>query len=97
MIHRRVTYVNTFACHRHLDVSVYPEYADTMNITSMLKELQAAGLSQRDIAERVGSTQTTIWRHTQGRSDDVRLSLGLAIMELHERICGEKLDEQSYI
>ena len=75
-------------CCQHVDVSIGLVYDCGMNITKLLVEIQAAGWSQRDIAERVGTTQATIWRHARGRSAEIGLSLGMAIMALHREVCG---------
>lgn len=52
-----------------------------MNIQEMLAELLRSGLSQRVIAERVGTTQPTINRAAKGA--DVRYVTGKAIERLY--------------
>lgn len=52
-----------------------------MTIQEMLAELLEAGLSQRVIAERVGTTQPTINRAAKGA--DVRYVTGKAIERLY--------------
>jgi transcriptional regulator with XRE-family HTH domain len=53
-----------------------------MTIQEMLAELLEAGLSQRVIAERVGTTQPTINRAAKGA--DVRYVTGKAIERLYD-------------
>lgn len=52
-----------------------------MNIQEILAELLRSGLSQRVIAERVGTTQPTINRAAKGA--DVRYVTGKAIERLY--------------
>ncbi len=54
-----------------------------MTVQEMLKELCAAGVSQAQVATKVGSTQPTICRAAHGA--DVRYALGKAIEELHRK------------
>jgi len=53
-----------------------------MTIQEMLKELIALGFSQRAIADKVGTTQPTIYRATQGAA--IRYEIGKAIELLYE-------------
>ena len=55
-----------------------------MTIQEMLAELLEAGLSQRVIAERVGTTQPTINRAAKGA--DVRYVTGKAIERLYNEV-----------
>ncbi|MNG32475.1 hypothetical protein D3C84_1184950 [compost metagenome] len=55
-----------------------------MTIQEMLAELLEAGLSQRVIAERVGTTQPTINRAAKGA--DVRYVTGKAIERLYSEV-----------
>lgn len=56
-----------------------------MTIQEMLQQLVDLGFSQRAIAERVGTTQPTIYRATKGAS--VRYEVGKAI----ELFCEEQI------
>lgn len=53
-----------------------------MSIKEMLKALIEKGFSQRAIADRVGVTQPTIYRATQGAA--VRYEVGKAIEVFYE-------------
>ncbi|MFJ2982232.1 MULTISPECIES: helix-turn-helix domain-containing protein [unclassified Pseudomonas] len=53
----------------------------------MLSDLTSKGWSQAKIAERCGTTQTTIFRATKG--SDPRYEVGKAIEALHREISGE--------
>ncbi|MEF0146196.1 hypothetical protein [Pseudomonas guariconensis] len=53
-----------------------------MTIQEMLQKLIALGFSQRAIAERVGTTQPTIYRATKGAA--VRYEVGKAIELFYE-------------
>lgn len=54
-----------------------------MTIQEMLAELKAFGLSQREIAETVGTTQPTIHRATKGAG--VSYETGKAIEKMHQK------------
>jgi transcriptional regulator with XRE-family HTH domain len=54
-----------------------------MTVQEMLKELYAAGFSQAQVANKVGTTAPTINRATHGA--DVRYALGKAVEELHRK------------
>ncbi|MFT0865962.1 hypothetical protein [Pseudomonas sp. CAM1A] len=56
-----------------------------MTIQQMLQQLIDLGFSQRAIAERVGTTQPTIYRATRGAA--VRYEVGKAI----ELFCEEQM------
>jgi len=53
-----------------------------MTIQEMLQKLIKLGFSQRAIADRVGTTQPTIYRATKGAA--VRYEVGKAIELLYE-------------
>jgi len=53
-----------------------------MTIQEMLQQLIKLGFSQRAIADRVGTTQPTIYRATKGAA--VRYEVGKAIELLYE-------------
>ncbi|UVJ45523.1 hypothetical protein NVV94_08195 [Pseudomonas sp. LS1212] len=53
-----------------------------MTIQEMLQKLIELGFSQRAIADRVGTTQPTIYRATKGAA--VRYEVGKAIELLYE-------------
>lgn len=55
-----------------------------MTVQEMLKELSAAGFTQAQVAEKVGTTQPTIHRATKG--SDVGYELGKAIEALHKKV-----------
>jgi hypothetical protein len=55
-----------------------------MSIQEMLAELLQSGLSQRVIADRVGTTQPTIFRAAKGA--DVRYVTGKAIERLYTEV-----------
>ncbi len=55
-----------------------------MTVQEMLKELSEAGLSQAQIAEKVGTTQPTIHRATKG--SDVGYELGKSIEAFHRKV-----------
>lgn len=64
-----------------------------MTIQEMLQTLVGLGFSQRAIAERVGTTQPTVYRATQGAS--VRYEVGKAIeLFLKEQIQKEKAEQK---
>jgi len=83
LIHKRIVdcieCINTFVycCTQCESASV-----NEMTIQEMLAELLEAGLSQRVIAERVGTTQPTINRAAKGA--DVRYVTGKAIERLYD-------------
>ena len=54
--------------------------------TDIIKELGKVGLSDAEIARRVGANQTTITRLKNGRTADTSYQTGVAILRL--------LDEQ---
>ncbi|WP_045884429.1 helix-turn-helix domain-containing protein [Pseudomonas chlororaphis] len=58
-----------------------------MTIQEMLQKLVELGFSQRAIAERVGTTQPTIYRATKGAA--VRYEVGKAI----ELFCEEEMEK----
>lgn len=60
-----------------------------MTIQEMLKKLTQLGFSQNGIAERVGTTQPTIYRATQGAN--IRYETGKAI----ERMYLQEIDASS--
>lgn len=53
-----------------------------MTIQQMLRSLFAMGFSQKAIAERIDTTQPTVWRASKGV--DVRYSTGKAIEAMYE-------------
>lgn len=53
-----------------------------MDVQNMIVDLRGWGLSQSEIARRVKSTQATIWRIENGKTDP-RASLALKIEKLH--------------
>ncbi len=53
-----------------------------MTIQEMLRDLIALGFSQRAIADKVGTTQPTIYRATRGAA--IRYEIGKAIELLYE-------------
>lgn len=55
-----------------------------MTIQEMLAELLLSGMSQRDIAQKVGTTQPTINRAAKG--SDIRYVTGKAIECLHQQM-----------
>lgn len=55
-----------------------------MTIQEMLAKLLLTGMSQRDIAERVGTTQPTINRAAKG--SDIRYVTGKAIERLYQQM-----------
>jgi predicted transcriptional regulator len=55
-----------------------------MTIQEMLAKLLLSGMSQRDIAERVGTTQPTINRAAKG--SDIRYVTGKAIERLYTQM-----------
>jgi len=59
---------------------------EKMTIQEMLRELIDMGLSQRGIADHVGTTQPTIYRATKGA--DIRYETGKAIERLHAQETG---------
>lgn len=82
LIHKRIANcierINTFVyCCAQCEGASVKE----MTIQEMLAELLEAGLSQRVIAERVGTTQPTINRAAKGA--DVRYVTGKAIERLY--------------
>lgn len=60
-----------------------------MDVQRMVLELRAGGLSQSEIARRVDSTQATIWRIENGRTDP-KLSLAQRIEKLHRTEAKQK-------
>jgi len=83
LIHKRIDDCiessNTFV---YCDAQCEGASVNEMNIQVMLAELLEAGLSQRVIAERVGTTQPTINRAAKGA--DVRYVTGKAIERLYD-------------
>lgn len=64
-----------------------------MTIQEMLQKLVDLGFSQRAIAERVGTTQPTIYRATKGAA--VRYEVGKAIeLFCEEEIRREKTEQK---
>lgn len=65
-----------------------------MTIQEMLKKLLLTGMSQRDIAQKVGTTQPTINRAAKG--SDIRYVTGKAIESLYVQITDE-IDTDSVV
>jgi len=84
LIHKRIAdcieSINTFV---YCDDQCESESVNHMTIEKILAELLRTGLSQRGIAERVGTTQPTINRAAKGA--DVRYVTGKAIECLYSQ------------
>jgi predicted XRE-type DNA-binding protein len=76
--------INTFV---YCVVQCESASVNDMTIQEMLAELLRSGLSQRVIAERVGTTQPTINRAAKGA--DVRYVTGKAIEGLYMQVKAE--------
>lgn len=63
-----------------------------MNFRKLLTELNVAGLSDREVARQVNVSQQAISYLRKKRGGDPRYSLGVKIIELHERVMREKAD-----
>lgn len=63
-----------------------------MTIQKMLNVLLGLGFSQRAIAERVGTTQPTIFRAAKGA--DIRYETGKAIERLFEQEKGAETQQE---
>lgn len=62
-----------------------------MNISKLIQDLLDAGYSEARIAEEVScpTSQATINRIKTGERKSVRFELGMAIIELHQRVTAE--------
>jgi len=66
-----------------------------MDLSRVIEELQAAGLSGEAIAERlktkgVDASQPTISRIKTGKITNPSFKLGMALLELHREVCSPR-------
>lgn len=59
-----------------------------MNWQTILSEIQAHGLSQVQVAERIGRSQAWVSAVAQGKYGDLRWSDGKAMLDLLEALSG---------
>ena len=59
-----------------------------MDWKKLLQEIQATGLSQIDIGERIGRSQAWVSAAVAGKYQDLRWSDGEAIRSLHAEVTG---------
>lgn len=62
-----------------------------MRWKSLIADLLEIGMSQKEIADAVGCSQPTICDLANGKQEDTRASIGLALIDLHR----EKLPEKA--
>ena len=65
-----------------------------MNWKNIFLKLQAAGLSQNQIAERLGRSQAWVSAASQGKYKDLSWADGNAVLALAKSVCNEAPDFQ---
>jgi predicted transcriptional regulator len=62
-----------------------------MDIQNIIKDLIDSGLTESNIADMVGGvSQPTINRIKSGEIKETKLRIGLALMEIHKKVCRRK-------
>lgn len=61
-----------------------------MNWQNIISEIQASGLSQVQIAERLNKSQAWVSAVSQGKYKDLRWSDGQSVIALRDSICTEE-------
>lgn len=56
-----------------------------MDFKTLLQDLKAAGLTQKQVAERCGCSQVTVSDLARGVTNDPSFSIGRCIVALHAR------------
>lgn len=54
-----------------------------MDLPKLISDLMAAGVSQVEIAEKIGTTQATVSRYASGEIKSCEYGIGAALIELH--------------
>lgn len=54
-----------------------------MDLRKLIAELMAAGVSQVEIAEKIGTSQATVSRYASGEIKSCEYGIGAALIELH--------------
>ena len=62
-----------------------------MNWSELIRELQSTGLTQMEIAARVGTTQPVISDLKRGTIPEPRYTLATKLLALHRKVCGRKV------
>lgn len=65
-------------------------YSPSMTTNEIVKALLKSGLTQEQIADESGLSQTTISRLYTGKQQDTNLSDGMRLIALYERSCRKK-------
>lgn len=63
-----------------------------LNANALRRSRRAAGLTRRDLAEKVGVHPLTLARYEQGTGDDIRLSRLLSLADALDVRPGELID-----
>ncbi|PIT51861.1 hypothetical protein BHC44_09640 [Snodgrassella alvi] len=68
-----------------------------MDWQKLLKEIYASGLTQKEMAQKIGVSQPWINAALQGtRGKKVSFDIGMAIKSLHEAVKVKKIDQITY-
>lgn len=62
----------------------------TVNFQTIISDLQKAGLSQAEIAEKIGVKQPTVCSLSKGATKEPRFFAGDTLISLHREICGDQ-------
>ena len=62
----------------------------TVNFQSLISDLQKAGYTQTEIAEKIGVKQSTVWSLSKGNTKEPRFFAGDSLISLHRDVCGTR-------
>ncbi|MER2537659.1 MAG: hypothetical protein ABTQ26_00305 [Azonexus sp.] len=61
-----------------------------MNWQTIISEIQAKGLSQNDIGQKLGKSQAWVSAASQGKYEDLRWQDGQKLLALHREITAQE-------
>lgn len=62
----------------------------TVNFQTIISDLQKAGFTQTEIAEKIGVKQSTVCSLLKGDTKEPRFFAGDSLISLHREICGDQ-------
>ena len=62
----------------------------TVNFQNIISDLQKAGFTQTEIAEKIGVKQSTVCSLAKGATKEPRFFAGDTLISLHREICGDQ-------